>query len=332
MFFKHFLSIFYFVAFFADWSNAARLGSYRVRRVTVSGISAGGAMANQLHVALSGTISGSGIIAGPPYYCAGGSLIGATTYCMTNMFLSPNVATAISKANSYASSGLIDSLSNLRDQRVYIFSGSSDYVVRSNVVKKNEDFFKNYMNSNNIKSNYGLAAGHAMITDFFGNSCSASSGNYINNCNYNQAYDLLQHLHPERTLQKPQPGASTTGTLVEFDQSEFASSPSTVSLDSAGYVYIPRQCETEECDLHISLHGCLQGKYKLGNVYAANTGYNQVADLNNFIILYPQAVNNFFSNPNGCFDWWGYTDANYSNKEGKQIKAIKAMIDRLKGF
>lgn len=58
-------------------------------------------------------------------------MIGATTYCMTNAFLSPNVATAISKANSYASSGLIDSLSNLKDQRVYIFSGSSDYVVRS---------------------------------------------------------------------------------------------------------------------------------------------------------------------------------------------------------
>lgn len=53
---------------------------------------------------------------------------------MTNMFLSPNVATAISKANSYASSGLIDSLSNLRNQRVYIFSGSSDYVVRSSTL------------------------------------------------------------------------------------------------------------------------------------------------------------------------------------------------------
>lgn len=100
---------------------------------------------------------------------------------MTNAFISPNVATAISKANSYASSGLIDSLSNLKDQHVYIFSGSSDYVVRSSikknslfnlfiekyslkdVVKKNEDFFKNYMNSNNIKSNFGLAAGHAMV-------------------------------------------------------------------------------------------------------------------------------------------------------------------------
>lgn len=104
--------------------------------------------------------------------------------------------------------------------------------------------------------------------------------------------------------------------LIEFEQSEFfpaGSLSSTVSLDTTGYVYVPRQCETQECDLHVALHGCLQGKYKIGNIFAANTGYNQVADLNNFIILYPQAISSLLTNPNGCFDWWGYTDANYGN-------------------
>lgn len=40
------------------------IGNYKINGITVSGISAGGAMANQLHVAFSSTITGSGTIAG----------------------------------------------------------------------------------------------------------------------------------------------------------------------------------------------------------------------------------------------------------------------------
>ena len=41
-----------------------------------------------------------------------------------------------------------------------------------------------------------------------------------------------------------------------------------------------------------------------------NGGYNEVADLNNIVILYPQAKRGSIPyNPNGCFDWWGYTDS-----------------------
>lgn len=104
----------------------------------------------------------------------------------------------------------------------------------------------------------------------------------------------------------------------------------------------------KECKLHVLFHGCLQAKYLIGDIFAKNTGYNQMADLNNFIILYPQAKFSF-SNPNGCWDWWGYTDMHYgillyyntlfaiflnififkANKNGKQIRTIKAMIDRI---
>ena len=78
------------------------------------------------------------------------------------------------------------------------------------------------------------------------------------------------------------------------------------------------------CRLHIAFHGCLQGRqvtnmYSLqyaiylasklpycrqliGDVYAKHAGYNAVAEVNNIIVLYPQAVNSFF-NPSGCWDW-----------------------------
>ena len=45
--------------------------------------------------------------------------------------------------------------------------------------------------------------------------------------------------------------------------------------------------------------------------------------------LYPQAVSNGTGNPNGCWDWWGYTGKNYAYKSSPQMKAIKAMVNRL---
>ena len=43
-----------------------------------------------------------------------------------------------------------------------------------------------------------------------------------------------------------------------------------------------------------------------------HAGYNEVADLNNIIILYPQTQPSIMNgNPNGCFDWWGYAGNNF---------------------
>ena len=48
-------------------------------------------------------------------------------------------------------------------------------------------------------------------------------------------------------------------------------------------------------------------------MYARNTGYNEVGELNNIIMLYPQAIATGM-NPNGCWDWWGYNTPNVYGK------------------
>ena len=54
-------------------------------QTTVSGLSSGGFMAVQLHVAYSATFrKGAGIIAGGPFYCAEGSVLNATGRCMAH--------------------------------------------------------------------------------------------------------------------------------------------------------------------------------------------------------------------------------------------------------
>ena len=49
---------------------------------SVSGISSGGYMAVQFHIAHSATVIGAGVLAGGPYYCAQGSVWTALYNCM----------------------------------------------------------------------------------------------------------------------------------------------------------------------------------------------------------------------------------------------------------
>jgi hypothetical protein len=92
--------------------------------------------------------------------------------------------------------------------------------------------------------------------------------------------------------------------------------------------------------VHVALHGCLQSRGDIGQDFVQHAGYNAWADANHIIVLYPQAhalaLNAYgVANPNACWDWWGYLDADptvhptYLLKTGKQISAIKRMIDRL---
>jgi poly(3-hydroxybutyrate) depolymerase len=43
----------------------------------------------------------------------------------------------------------------------------------------------------------------------------------------------------------------------------------------------------------------------MGNIYTVHAGYLEVAELNDIIVLFPQAIQQTISNPQGCWDWWG---------------------------
>ncbi|KAM9311467.1 poly(3-hydroxybutyrate) depolymerase-like [Gastrophryne carolinensis] len=308
-----------------------RLAKYNLDpEISVSGLSAGSYMATQFHIAQSKKVIGAGLFAGGPYYCASGSMMTALNACM-KLPGSINVASLVSKTKSYATSFLIDPVSNMANDKIYIFSGTRDTVVVPGVVKKQEEYYLNYVNPANIKTVYDIAANHGMPTDFYGGACASTNLEYINNCDYNGAYEALNHIYGG--LQKPIPGAALTGQLILFDQAEFFNwaAPSTYGIDSAGYIYVPASCQSgEKCRLHIVFHGCLQGREKIGDKFARNAGYNQVADLNNFIILYPQAKSNM-SNMNGCFDWWGFSSINYANQNGYQMTGVERMMLRTMG-
>ncbi len=316
-----------------------------ISNTTISGLSSGAFMAVQLHVAYSGYFNGAAIIAGGPYYCAGSYdgntlLENATNACMDPLTASvgPNTPKLVRKAKDFAAHGTIDPLANLANDRVYIFTGSADNVVKSSVVEQTLEFYRRLgLKEENLRFIDTVDAGHAIITDNADDTpCSETRAPYINNCGFEQSNELLGFLYPDL---RP-PSETLSGKLVAFQQSEFIPEFGTdrdySSMDETAYVYIPAKCETEPCRVHIVFHGCLQGTQVIGEEYVTTTGYNEVADANSLIMLYPQVKRSkpVPFNPQGCWDFWGYSSANvyapdFYNHNAPQMKAVIAILERL---
>ena len=291
-------------------------------QTTVSGLSSGGFMAVQLHVAYSATFKkGAGVVAGGPYYCAEGSITNATGRCMASPSGIP-VSTLVSTTNSWASQGLIDPVSNLQASRVYMFSGTIDSVVKPGVMDALQTYYNSFVPAANVVYKKDLAAEHAMVTDDYGNACSYKGAPYINDCNFDLAGAILQQLYG--TLNARNNNALPTANFVQFNQSQFISNH---GMATTGWAYIPQSCSAgTQCRLHVVLHGCKQNESDVQQQYVKNTGYNRWADTNNMVMLYPQTS---LAATNSCWDWWGYDSANYAKKSGPQMAAIKAMVDQL---
>jgi poly(3-hydroxybutyrate) depolymerase len=299
------------------------------RGTTVSGVSSGGYMAVQMHVAHSATIRGAGVIAGGPYYCARGNVFTALYNCMTPGWWTPLPRAATLKAETDALSAArrIDAVRHLEKSRAWLFSGGNDRTVYPQVVEGLREFYAAYNVQVTLVANQ--PAGHAMVTETHGKKCGSTQAPFIVDCDYDAAGELLAYL-----LGKLQPpSAKEAGRLVRFDQDTYADGDAhALSMDAVGFAYIPSDCEQARCRIHIAFHGCHQGAAEIGEQFVREAGYNRWADTNALIVLYPQAIKRYSAltwNPRGCWDWWGYTSAAYHTQAGLQIRAVKAMIDRL---
>ena len=312
------------------------------QQTSVSGLSSGAFMATQLQVAYSGTVVGAGIVAGGPYYCAADAGLTYASICMGWLPMEPpNAAVMLNQAKGFAK-GQIDPLSNLIRRRVYVFSGTYDTVVFQRAVDATHSFFRLAgMAPAQLNYVHTLSAGHALITPTYGSECAANTDPYINRCTvggkgYDQAGELLKHIYGPLSPRAKAP----TGKIVSFDQSTFASAAARMA--QTGYLYVPQACTAvgAQCKVHVALHGCLQSAESVGNQFYTDAGYNHWADTNKMLVLYPQVNKSdvpqtladplhSHSNPKGCWDWWGYTGADYAWKTSSQMTAIMAMVDQL---
>jgi hypothetical protein len=331
----------------ADCPRAAEpsLPAYNVDigQTSVSGISSGAFMAVQFGTAWSSITRGVGAIAGGPFGCSEGSTSAALSTCMGG---APPVdlPELFKRTDAWSRNGAIDDTSNISAQKIYLFHGYNDNVVAKPVSDWLHAYYAHYLdpNTGNLFYQTAIGAGHSQVTVAHGDKCNENGGEYINKCNYDQAGVVLQHIYG--ALASPNAGA-LTGNLQSFNQAEFTTpdQPIDDSMNDKGFVYVPASCGANEpCRLHVALHGCLQSFENIGEDFVRHAGYNEWADTNHIIVLYPQthAVTLTalgITNPQACWDWFGYLDANptesptYLLKSGKQISAIKAMVDRVAG-
>lgn len=309
---------------------AAPLPSFSVdlSETSVSGLSSGGYMAGQFHVAFSGSVVGAAIIAAGPYACAENQLVVALNRCMQTAMARPDPARLLEVARMLAAQGRIDPLGGLAGDRVYIFSGTADQTVTPPVVRQATAFYRLAgVPEANIKEVDDLPAGHGFVTEDQGSACGLTRSPFINDCDYDQAGDILRHIYGELHP----PAAAPGGRLIEFNQHEFLPNPTTHGLDASGFIYVPSSCEGgEACRVHVAFHGCKQTADQIGDLFLTHTGYNHWADSNRIIVLYPQA-HTTSTNPNACWDWWGYDDPNHVTRAGRQMAAVNAMLLRLAG-
>ena len=148
--------------------------------LTVSGLSSGGAMATQFHLAFSKDVSGVGIVAGPPYYCARGLEVYAITECLHGPAALIPPSTLENQLQLYVQQGSADATTHVKNDPVYIYSGTLDYIVSPSVVKINEQIYTSL--GAHIVTNYDIPSAHGFITDNYGGLCGLLNiQNYINN-------------------------------------------------------------------------------------------------------------------------------------------------------
>ena len=232
-------------------------------QISVSGISSGGFMAHQFHVAHSQHIMGAGIVAGGPYYCARGNILDAVTRCSqfalleclafkldpklcARTDLAPKnsneiegaAAASFAEARKQETAGKISPLANLRDARIYLFSGIYDSIVPNGVMATVLRFYadpdKGAVPQGNIDFSDSFPARHTMVRDSFGKpadgvvgDCAlppappppAESNAYIDDCQaVARSHEEKNHCLCPSTQANPAPAGDSAATCPPTDK------------------------------------------------------------------------------------------------------------------
>ncbi|WP_294269834.1 poly(3-hydroxybutyrate) depolymerase [Propionivibrio sp.] len=324
-----------------------------IGETSISGLSSGAFASVQFQVAYSSIVKGAGVIAGGPFFCSQGNVLRATTQCSCTIDpahklcgvskTSTELPILVSETRQFAAQGLIDDPANLTRQRVLILAGDKDQTVPVPIAEQLSDYYSLLaVPEKNLVSVRLSKASHTMPTLDYGKDCGVSESPYIGKCKFDAAKVILNWIYGD--LKKPKQGP-VSARLVQFDQTPYVPGNRfswSSGMDSTGWAYIPAACARgEACRLHVALHGCKQGQNYLplrpvqggdlyyGTTFVRNAGYNRWAESNHIVVLYPQAVSIPDRNPNGCWDWWGYTDENFATRKGVQLSAIRAMVEQI---
>ncbi len=316
--------------------SIVRLAKYKIdpRKVFVAGISSGGFFGVQMHVAHSKVFKGAAIYAGGVYYCAQDSLALALADCGGEGLYQSTLAQSEAYLDQQSASGTIDNRAFLNGQPVYLWSGTADTIVSP---KEMNDLNTEYLHYGaKVKYDDAFPAEHGWESPDGEVACGTAASPYMIVCDRgNSVYDSENTwLKLLFGALKPRNNGKLYGALLNFDQTEFGAAAGN-SMDTNGYVFVPKRCGLgATCGFVLALHGCDQTQADIGTKFVSESGIDEWADSNDLVVLYPYALKSTANptNPKGCWDWWGYDDANYALKSGTQISIVYKMVQRVTGI
>lgn len=310
-----------------DGLQLESLKSYRVNllETTVSGVSSGAYMAVQMQIAYSDLIAGAASFAGGAYGCSKGDIGQARLVCMSHPE-KVNVPELIDASVKSEQSGEISPLQNLKNKKLFIFQSPKDSINKPASSDKLIEFAEKLFLVNHIEIENKVESAHGFPTLDQGQSCDLPVKPWILKCQYDGAGAAMRALG----LNIQARGSAKPENLWPFSQLEFSVPESRMA--NQGWVYVPTDCQNHEpCRVHVALHGCQMSGEDIQNEFALKSGYNEWAEVNKIIVVYPQASKSGNGNPYGCWDWFGLTGPHYATKLGPQMQALRKIIGRLGG-
>jgi hypothetical protein len=290
-------------------------------KTTVSGLSSGAFMANQLGYAYSAPSRASACLPVALHVRRPQQLHGVHVQRDDQRSMLNTMQADINNWSGTSN----DNKSNVANQKIFMFVGTSDYTVGPNPMNGVQT---QYANSGVPAANLTYVSGPAPRTSFptdfdatGDNACNSSASPYISNCGYDGAGAMFAKFYGALNARNNAPPA---GNYIQFDQTAFSTnpglSPSRLGLRAGqlrrrrglqgarGAARLPAELRHHRRQVH--------QEYRL---YA-------LGDTNSIIVLFPQtkvdntsrstSASGSLANANGCWDWIGWYGTNFAQKSG----------------
>lgn len=286
-----------------------------INAYTISGISSGGFMAQQMATIYSSSIEGVATVAGGYYFCAldylpkkieqdrltigeqnlflyepsnkalsdslnplvifsgeinpvtwfkpsiGNPIYQAVSECMLNP---EHTKINYSYMKKNVEKNLIDHTDYIKDQKVLIFHGKKDSVLDYKMQNKLISFYQHFnLPKENLRVIKGSGSHNFPISEKKGIDCAKEDVPYLGNCNYDLAYEILNHLNQITKDKSPVNESNLymidqTINRENINRSMKTFKQPTASIAPYGYLYASEAClnNPTNCKLHVALHGC----------------------------------------------------------------------------
>ncbi len=301
-------------------------------RVAVVGLSSGAYMATQAQLAYPELFPNAAIVAGGPYGCAGGKLDVALGSCMKGVPV-PDVGALVARAGRRSAAGEIGALGNLAHAHVYLLHGKDDVLVAPAVAEAGAQFYQQLrdntpgLDSMQVHDDDQRAFAHNLPIAASGDDCDKSVSPYLGHCGFDAAGEIFAQM-----FGKPTHAADMAhGELRTFDQDALRPDGADAFMSRMGYAYLPPDCLAgKPCGVMVAFHGCKQNAEAVGEAFVKDAGFNRWADVYDVAVLYPQTRASFAPlNPQACWDWWGYSGADYDSRHGVQLRWLVNAVHAL---